>query len=64
MKETYDYPVYYTQGGGLVRTSHHWYIFVEAPEQFPALGIGDRMPEGWGVIPANDLAMIESRRLE
>lgn len=52
----YDFPVWGTQGGGLVReVSPNRYIFVEAPD-CPGLGVGDYMPEMWGVEPANDLA--------
>ena len=48
----YDYPVYGTQGGGLVRSVGQTYIFVEKPD-CPGLDVGDEMPEEWGVIPAN-----------
>ena len=54
MKE-YDYPVWATQGGGLVREVGEKYIFVERPN-CPGLDVGDEIPEEWGVIPANERA--------
>lgn len=52
----YNFPVWGTQGGGLVREVGGKHFFVEAPPEFPELGVGDEMPEGWDTIPANDLA--------
>ena len=52
MSRTYDYPVWGTQGGGLVRYVGGTCIFVEKPN-CPGLDVGDKMPEAWGVIPAN-----------
>ncbi len=53
----YSYPVYGTQGGGLVRWINGTYIFVEKPD-CPGLDIGDEMPEEWAddVAPANEHA--------
>jgi hypothetical protein len=60
MEKTYNFPVFATQGGGLVREiktdSGFKYIFVEAPPQGMGLGIGDFMPEQWDLIPANQQA--------
>lgn len=55
----YSYPVYGTQGGGLVRQIGAAYIFIEKPD-CPGLDIGDTMPEEWGVIPANEHAREET----
>ncbi|MDO8472050.1 MAG: hypothetical protein Q7S64_02820 [bacterium] len=57
--KTYRFPVWGTQGGGLVRRSGDQYVFVEAPRDVPSLDVGDLMPSEWGVIPANDLAAEE-----
>lgn len=54
----YGYPVWATQGGGLVREVNSTYIFVESPH-VPGLDVGDEMPKQWGLIPANDEAMEE-----
>ncbi len=51
----YSYPVYGTQGGGLVRWDNDTFIFVEKPD-CPEFGVGDEMPKGWGVTPANEHA--------
>mgnify|MGYP007077527449 CR=1 FL=1 len=58
MSRTYDYPVWGTQGGGLVREVGSVYIFVEKPD-CPGLDVGDTMPEEWGITPANDVANAE-----
>ncbi len=51
------YPIFRTQGGGLVReVAPNHYIFVEKPD-CSGLDVGDDMPEQWGVHPANDAAM-------
>lgn len=55
MERIYKYPVWGTQGGGLVREVNGTYIFIEKPD-CPGLDIGDEMPEEWGIIPANWLA--------
>ena len=55
MTRTYNYPVYGTQGGGLVREVNGTYIFVEKPT-CPGLDIGDEMPQEWSIVAANDLA--------
>ncbi len=60
MEKTYNFPVFATQGGGLVRkiktVDGYKYIFVEAPPQGMGLGVGDFMPEMWDIIPANQQA--------
>lgn len=58
MKRQYNYPVWGTQGGGLVRAVNGTYIFVEKPD-CPGLDVGDEMPEMWGIIPANNHARAE-----
>lgn len=58
--EKYNYPVYATQGGGLVReVAPNIYEFVEKPPDFPELGIGDTMPKEWDLAPANEMARQE-----
>lgn len=56
MEHTYNFPVFATQGGGLVREiktdKGYTYIFVEKPD-CPGLDVGDTMPEQWGIIAAN-----------
>jgi len=56
MSANYNFPVWETQGGGLVRQEGEHYIFVEAPEGFPEIQAGDRMHEMWDLIPANESA--------
>ncbi len=58
---TYNYPVYGTQGGGLVRYIGSTAIFITKPD-CPGLDIGDEMPSEWDTIPANDLARNEMER--
>ena len=58
MSAEHDYPVWGTQGGGLVRQSGAHYIFVEKPD-CPGLDVGDRMPDEWGLAPANNAARDE-----
>ncbi len=56
MNRDYDFPVWGTQGGGLVReVGANQYIFIEKPD-CPGLDVGDYMPAEWGIIPANSLA--------
>ena len=55
MSREYKYPVWGTQGGGVVRDVNGTYIFVEKPD-CPGLGVGDEMPEEWGI--ANDTQFI------
>ena len=56
-EKAYNFPVFGTQGGGLVREiktdKGYGYIFVEAPPEGMGLGVGDFMPEQWDIIPAN-----------
>jgi hypothetical protein len=56
----YEYPVYATQGGGLVREISGQYFFIEKPD-CPGLDIGDEMPKDWGIVPANHQARREER---
>jgi hypothetical protein len=52
-ERTYNFPVFGTQGGGLVQeVAPNTYTFVEKPD-CPGLDIGDFMPKEWGIIPAN-----------
>ncbi len=57
----FKFPVWGTQGGGLVRAVSGKYIFVTEPN-CPGLTVGDEMPEEWGLAPANDLARQEDGR--
>ncbi len=56
----YDFPVWTTQGGGLVRWDGSSFVFVEPPTS-PGLlfSVGDRMPDQWSVFPANGLARFQ-----
>ncbi len=59
--DSYDFPVYGTQGGGLVRQQGNDFIFVELHEslKYTGLKLGDKMPPEWDMIPANELARAE-----
>lgn len=61
-QKEYPFAVFATQGGGLVREvktdKGFIYIFVEAPD-CPGLGVGDFMPEEWGIVAANRQAREE-----
>ncbi len=59
----FKYPVWATQGGGLVREISEKYYFVEKPD-CPGLDVGDEMPAEWDMIPANDLARGEVEQPE
>ena len=59
----YGYPVWGTQGGGLVRFVRDKYIFITKPD-CPGLDVGDEMPEEWDVAPANELAFQELEEME
>lgn len=59
MAQEYDFPVWGTQGGGLVKQEGDHYVFVEPPADFPAIKIGDRMHPEWGLAPANEHARAE-----
>lgn len=63
MEREFKYPVWGTQGGGLVRQIGDKYIFITKPD-CPGLDVGDDMPEEWGVIPANWRAKQEMARHE
>lgn len=52
----YPFPVWGTQGGGLVRQVGNKFIFVEAPENFPDIAVGSEMHPMWDLIPANEAA--------
>ena len=48
-EKSYNFPVWGTQGGGLVREVERGrdrYIFVEKPD-CPGLDVGDFMPDEW-----------------
>jgi len=54
--DDYPFPVFHSQGGGLVKEvgrSPFTYVFVEAPDGCPGLKVGDQMPTGWDIVPAN-----------
>lgn len=53
-----QYPVYATQGGGLVRPVDDTFVFITS-SNVPGLEVGDIMPTEWGIIPANKWAMEE-----
>jgi hypothetical protein len=56
----YDFAVYGTQGGGLVRENPPGvFTFVEAPPDGFGLKVGDKMPVEWCLAPANELARAE-----
>lgn len=44
----YDFPVYGTQGGGLVKFNVKCFTFVEKP-YYPGFEVGDVMPDDWGI---------------
>jgi hypothetical protein len=52
----YSFPVWATQGGGLVQLIGDRYVFVEPPPGFPDLIVGSSLPEQWDLIPANQAA--------
>lgn len=62
-QRTFDYPIWGTQGGGLVREVRGVYIFVEKPN-CPGFDVGDVMPSEWGIVPANNLAHHEDEQEE
>ena len=55
MEREYNFPVFGTQGGGLVREVKGQFIFVTKPD-CPGLDVGDEMPAEWDYQPANKLA--------
>ena len=59
MSREYRFPVYGTQGGGLVRQIGDKFIFMTKPD-CPGLDVGDEMPREWGIAAANDLALQEN----
>ena len=61
-EKTYNFPVWGTQGGGLVRKVGESYIFVEGPT-CPGLSVGSELPKEWDLIPANDL-VLASKEME
>ncbi len=56
----YAFPVWATQGGGLVREAGQSGVchFVEAPEPGMNLSVGDTMPSEWSIVPANNAARV------
>jgi len=63
MERTYDYPVWVTQGGGLVRKVNGIYIFIQKPDCH-GLDVGDNMPAEWGIVLFNILARNEMNGTE
>ena len=61
-EQNYNFAVFGTQGGGLVREVKGTFIFVEPPSDFPEFTVGSEMPEEWGIIAANELARKEADR--
>ena len=61
MAQEYDFPVYRTQGGGLVKEVDGKLVWVETPNSpaFAYMNVGDEMPEDWDITPANELARKE-----
>ncbi len=59
MAEEYNFPVWGTQGGGLVKRDGDHYTFVEPPANFPGINVGDTMHPEWGLAPANEHARAE-----
>ena len=61
MANNYDFPVYRTQGGGLVKEVDGKLVWVETPTSsaFARMKIGDEMPEEWDIAPGNELARKE-----
>lgn len=55
VQSDYTYPVWGTQGGGLVREVNGQHVFVTKPDCV-AYNVGDTMPPEWGLIPANAAA--------
>lgn len=57
---TFPFPVWGTQGGGLVREEGRSgvYHFVQAPDVGMRLSVGDTMPAEWGIVPANNAAHV------
>lgn len=54
----FNFPVWGTQGCGLVKEVDGIYIFITKPN-CPGLDVGDEMPPEWGITPANRLAQEE-----
>lgn len=58
MDRKHNFPVFVTQGGGLVREisqNPYVYVFVEKPD-CPGLDVGETMPKEWDIVPANQAA--------
>lgn len=58
MKKKYDFPVYKTEFGGLVRETKEAFVFLEKPK-VSGYETGDKMPSDWTLYPANEAARIE-----
>ena len=56
MKKGYNFAVWGTQGGGLVREVNGKFVFVEPPSNFPEFNVGSEKPFDWDIIPANEFA--------
>lgn len=46
----FDFPVYSTQGGGLAKKLRSEPVFIESPEDFPDLEVGDFVPAEWELV--------------
>lgn len=53
--EEYNFAVFATQGGGLVRRVEDTFIFAEKPN-CPGLDVGNELPAEWSIVPVNRLA--------
>jgi hypothetical protein len=56
MAREYDYSIWGTQGGGIVRYVDGKYVFIKKPDDCMGFDVGDTMPEEWGIVPANSKA--------
>lgn len=54
--QQFNFAVFGTQDGGLVREVGGKWVFVEAPPNHSDIKCGEIMPREWGIVPANDLA--------
>lgn len=59
-EKKYPFPVFATQGGGLVQeVAKGVYQFIEAPDPCTGLKVGDFKPDMWGIVAANKRAQEE-----
>ncbi len=55
--ETVDTPLFTTIVGGLVEKVNGLYCFLEVPNGFELVKVGDPLPPGWSLIPTNAAAL-------